>query len=37
MLIYMYLEMGNVLAYNLLMYLCVCVQCQLAGLDVNPF
>lgn len=37
MLIYMYSEMGDVLAC-LLMYLCVCVcRCQLEGLDDNPF
>lgn len=34
MLIYMYSEMGTILAYNLLVYLCLC---QLEGLVDNPF
>lgn len=37
LLIYMYMEMGNLLAYNVLMYIFVCLcLCQLEGLDVNP-
>lgn len=37
MLIYMYSEMGNLLAYSVLKYVSVCLcLCQLEGLDVNP-